>query len=251
MLRIEDVGKTYPNGTVALSGLRLNVGQAEIVAVVGGSGCGKSTLMRIVAGLDLPTKGRVRLGERTITEPAEQIGLIFQEPRLLPWLTVGDNVAFAIRHLPATERRARVERLLADVHLPGHAGRWPKELSGGQAQRVAIARALAPEPDILLLDEPFSALDAFTRAELQDHLVELWRLHRRTFVLVTHDIEEAVALADRVVVMRPHPGRVAAELALDLPRPRDRLSDDFARCVRDVRLALGETINPPGRPGPN
>ncbi|RWR34618.1 ABC transporter ATP-binding protein [Sinirhodobacter populi] len=242
MLAIESVGKTYDNGTEALRGIDLSIGGGEIVALVGGSGCGKSTLLRLIGGLDRATRGRIRAAGRDITEPVQNIGLVFQEPRLLPWLTVAQNIAFGIRDLPRAERDARVAKLLSDIRLPDYGNRWPKELSGGQAQRVAIARALAPAPDILLLDEPFSALDAFTRAELQDHLIDLWQKHRRTFVIVTHDIEEAVALADRVVIMRPHPGRIARELDIPLPHPRDRSSDAFAQAERRVRQELDSTI---------
>ena len=242
MLHIDHVGKTYSNGTVALESLNLLVGEGEFVALVGGSGCGKSTLLRLVSGLDGASAGRVLIDGVPVTEPVEKIGLIFQEPRLLPWLSVADNIGFGIRHLLAAERSRRVGDLLRDIRLPDYGSRRPKELSGGQAQRVAIARALAPEPDILLLDEPFSALDAFTRAELQDHLIDLWQKHRRTFVIVTHDIEEAVALADRVVVMRPHPGRVAEELAIGAARPRDRTAPSFEKAVRDVRCILSGTI---------
>ncbi|WP_052194453.1 ABC transporter ATP-binding protein [Aureimonas altamirensis] len=245
MLSIEQLSKVYPNGTTALAGLDLDVAEGEIVAIVGGSGCGKSTLLRLISGLDGASHGAVRLMGSAVTRPVEEIGMVFQEPRLLPWLTVGDNVGFGLRHLPAGQRRARVSALLDAVQLASYAQRWPKELSGGQAQRVAIARALAPEPSVLLMDEPFSALDAITRTELQDHLVALWQRDKRTFIIVTHDIEEAVALANRILVMRSHPGRVSAEIAIDVPRPRQRISPQFEAAVRRVRLALDEAI---GRP---
>lgn len=245
MLSIEQLSKVYPNGTTALTGLELDVAEGEIVAIVGGSGCGKSTLLRLISGLDVASRGAVRLMGSQITRPVEEIGMVFQEPRLLPWLTVAGNVGFGLRHLPAGQRRARVSALLDAVQLGSYAQRWPKELSGGQAQRVAIARALAPEPSVLLMDEPFSALDAITRTELQDHLVALWERHKRTFIVVTHDIEEAVALANRVLVMRSHPGRISAEIDIDVPRPRQRISPEFEAAVRRVRLALDEAI---GRP---
>lgn len=245
MLSIEQLSKVYPNGTTALTGLELDVAEGEIVAIVGGSGCGKSTLLRLISGLDVASRGAVRLMGSQITRPVEEIGMVFQEPRLLPWLTVAGNVGFGLRHLPAGQRRARVSALLDAVQLGSYAQRWPKELSGGQAQRVAIARALAPEPSVLLMDEPFSALDAITRTELQDHLVALWERDKRTFIVVTHDIEEAVALANRVLVMRSHPGRISAEIDIDVPRPRQRISPEFEAAVRRVRLALDEAI---GRP---
>jgi sulfonate transport system ATP-binding protein len=242
ILEIQQVGKTYSNHTMALEGVNLTLGAGEIVALVGGSGCGKSTLLRLVAGLDHATTGRILVEGEETTRPIAKVGLVFQEPRLLPWLTVENNIAFGIHDLPANERRGRVRALLHEIRMPEYGSRWPKELSGGQAQRVAIARALAPEPDILLLDEPFSALDAFTRAELQDHLLDLWEIHRRTFVIVTHDIEEAVALANRVLVMHPHPGRIAEELTVDVPRPRDRASPEFELAERAVRLALDRAV---------
>jgi sulfonate transport system ATP-binding protein len=222
MLAIESVDKTYPNGTEALARANLRVKEGEIVAVVGGSGCGKSTLLRLAAGLDQTTRGRIRLEGETIASPHPAVGLVFQEPRLLPWLTVAQNVGFGLSDRPREEREQLVRDVLERVGLPEYADRWPRELSGGQAQRVAIARALAPKPKVLLLDEPFSALDAFTRASLQEHLLDLWRAFRPTLVLVTHDVEEAAFLADRVLVMRPQPGRFVAEIELGLSRPRDR-----------------------------
>ena len=242
MLAIERLAKTYPNGTVALDGLSLTVDAGEIVAVIGGSGCGKSTLLRLLSGLDHATRGTVGVDGATITEPHPAVGIVFQEPRLLPWLTVADNVGFGLAELPAAERRQRVAEALTRVGLTGYAERWPRELSGGQGQRVAIARALVARPAVLLLDEPFSALDAFTREELQDHLLDLWADHRPTMVLVTHDIEEALVLASRIVVMRPNPGRVAEIFDIGLPCPRDRLSADFESEKRRVLHALNGTL---------
>ena len=207
MLALDRIGKTYPNGVRALDGVSLDVHPGEIVAVIGGSGCGKSTLLRAVSGLDRPTQGAVKLDDQVIAEPHEKIGIIFQEPRLLPWLSVADNVGFGLSDRPKVERNARVADALERVSLSEKATMWPRELSGGQAQRVAIARALVPRPQVLLLDEPFSALDAFTRVDLQDHLLNLWNELKPTLILVTHDVEEAIALADRVVVMRPRPAR--------------------------------------------
>ena len=242
MLAIDRLGKTYPNGTVALDGLSLTVEAGEIVAVIGGSGCGKSTLLRLLSGLDHATRGTVGVDGETITEPHPAVGIVFQEPRLLPWLTVADNVGFGLAELPAAERQRRVAEALSRVGLAGYAERWPRELSGGQGQRVAIARALVPRPAVLLLDEPFSALDAFTREELQEHLLDLWADNRPTMILVTHDIEEALVLASRIVVMRPNPGRVAQIFDIGLPRPRDRLSADFEGEKRRVLQALNGTL---------
>ena len=238
MLALANVGKTYPNGVRALDGVTLKVAPGEIVAVVGGSGCGKSTLLRITCGLDRPSQGRVALDGTDIEAPHEEIGIVFQEPRLLPWLSVERNVGFGLEDRPPRERSDRVTAQLSRVGLAEKAAAWPRELSGGQAQRVSLARALIMRPQVLLLDEPFSALDAFTRTDLQDHLLDLWADRKPTLVVVTHDVEEAVVLADRIVVMRPRPGRVLIEIAADLPRPRERLSVAFDHVKRRVLAAL-------------
>ena len=174
MLELRHLSKTYPNGTSALHDFTLSVGGGEAVAVIGGSGCGKSTLLRLIAGLERPTGGEVQVDGVVIAEPHPAVGLVFQEPRLLPWLTVADNVGFGLEGVDHAERRERVEQALRSVGLAEQAGKWPREMSGGMAQRIALARALVTRPSVLLLDEPFSALDALTRAGLQDHLVELW-----------------------------------------------------------------------------
>jgi sulfonate transport system ATP-binding protein len=243
MLVLDRVGKTYPNGVRALDGVSLEVAPGEILVVIGGSGCGKSTMLRAISGLDTPTQGRVVLDGATITAPHEKIGIIFQEPRLLPWLRVADNVGFGLEQYPSEERRTRVARALDRVGLTEKARVWPRELSGGQAQRVAIARALVPRPQVLLLDEPFSALDAFTRADLQDHLLDLWADVKPTLVMVTHDVEEAIVLSDRIMVMRPRPGRVYEEIPCDLPRPRDRQSAAFDFVKRRVLAALDRSLD--------
>ena len=242
MLEIKHIGKTYANGTRAINDLTLSVRAGEVVALIGGSGCGKSTVLRLLAGLDAPTSGSIEIDGEAVIAPHPAIGLVFQEPRLLPWLTVFDNVAFGLTGHNRQQREQNVRDALAQVGLADYGGRWPRELSGGQAQRVAIARALVTRPSVMLLDEPFSALDAFTRVELQDHLLELWALTRPTLVLVTHDIEEAVALATRVVVMQSSPGRIGAIIDVDLPRPRDRLSHDFDLYKRRVRDALDLSV---------
>lgn len=246
MLSINRIGKTYPNGTVAVRDVTLKIDAGEIVAIVGGSGCGKSTLLRLLSGLDHPTEGTVEVDGTRIVSPHPAVGIVFQEPRLLPWLSVEDNIGFGLAHLPRAERRDRVYAVLKRVGLSDYGRRWPRELSGGQSQRVSIARALVTRPSVLLLDEPFSALDAFTRVELQDHLLEIWADTRPTLVLVTHDIEEAVALASRVVVMRPFPGRVAFESNVKLARPRDRLSHAFDDEKRAILSALDTTLQKSG-----
>jgi sulfonate transport system ATP-binding protein len=242
MLVLDRVGKTYPNGVRAVDGVSLDIELGEIVAIVGGSGCGKSTLLRAVSGLDLPTQGAVLLDGEAVLAPHEKIGIVFQEPRLLPWLTVAGNVGFGLEHRPRHEREQRVAAQLERVGLTDKAKVWPRELSGGQAQRVALARALVTRPEVLLLDEPFSALDAFTRVDLQDHLLDLWNDTKPTLVVVTHDVDESIVLADRVVVMRPHPGRIEDEIDVDLPRPRDRQSAAFDFAKRRVLAALDRSL---------
>ncbi len=245
MLALDRIGKTYPNGVRALDGVTINVALGEILSVVGGSGCGKSTLLRVISGLDPPTAGRVSLDGAAVTAPHPKIGMVFQEPRLLPWLTVADNVGFGLPKLAQAVRQRRVAAQLQRVGLFEKAGVWPRELSGGQAQRVAIARALVTRPEVLLLDEPFSALDAFTRTDLQDHLLSLWAELKPTLVVVTHDVDEAIVLGDRVVVMRPRPGRVSEEITIDLPRPRDRQSAAFDFAKRRVLTALDRAQDRP------
>jgi sulfonate transport system ATP-binding protein len=223
-------------GRSVLKGLSLRLRGGEVVALVGASGCGKSTLLRIVAGLDSEYDGQVRLDGQLVTAPLRDIRFVFQEPRLFPWLNVAANVAFDVGR-PALHA-ARVDRLLAEVGLPGLGARLPKQLSGGQAQRVAIARGLFVQPRLLLLDEPFSAVDAFTRLKLQDLLLDLVRAHGITVLMVTHDIDEAVHLADRVLVLEAGPGRIAAEIAVALPTPRERDDADTVVHAARVRQAL-------------
>ena len=243
MLVLDAIGKTYPNGVHALERFSAEINLGEIAAVIGGSGCGKSTLLRAIAGLDRATSGSVTLDNEAIAAPHAKIGIIFQEPRLLPWLSVADNIGFGLSDLAGNLRRERVARALDRVGLADKAQAWPRELSGGQAQRVAIARALVPQPEVLLLDEPFSALDAFTRRDLQDHLLDLWADSRPTLVLVTHDVDEAVVLADRVFVMRPRPGRLFDEITINLARPRDRNSPHFDNFKRRVLTALDRSLD--------
>jgi sulfonate transport system ATP-binding protein len=243
MLILNNLGKIYPNGVNALERFSAEIRLGEIVAIIGGSGCGKSTLLRAIAGLDGASFGTITLDNTKISAPHEKIGIICQEPRLLPWLSVADNIGFGLSELPASVRRERVASALTRVGLVDKANAWPRELSGGQAQRVAIARALVPQPEVLLLDEPFSALDAFTRRDLQDHLLDLWADTRPTLVLVTHDVDEAVVLADRVLVMRPRPGRLFEQINVNLARPRDRNSPLFDSFKRRVLTALDRSLD--------
>ncbi len=231
-LSFDAVSKIYPDGTYALANIALDIAPGEIVVLLGASGCGKTSLLRIVAGLEDASSGAVLLDGRPIIGPHPAIGMVFQEPRLMPWLTAAQNVAFG---LAAAGDAASVDAVLARVGLAAQADKLPRDLSGGQQQRVALARALVTTPTILLLDEPFSALDAITREDLQDHLLDLWAVDRPTIVLVTHDIEEAAVLADRIAVLSPNPGRLAALVTNPLARPRRRDSEPLLRFKQELR----------------
>ena len=214
---VRDITKTFGRGPVAvtaLGGLDLTVAPGEFVCIVGASGCGKSTLLNVIAGLDAPTSGTVKTDGR--------VGLMFQESALFPWLTAAENVALPLRFngLSKADRRSRAEELLASVHLAGQGDKRPHELSGGMRQRVALARALAQEADVLLMDEPFGALDAMTRDLLHDELEQIWLDRQMAVIFVTHNVREAVRLGDRVVLLTSRPGRVAQSFNLDLDRPR-------------------------------
>lgn len=225
MIRLVDVSKRYPSGHLAVSGIDLSVAEHEILAVVGPSGCGKSTILRLIAGLEEASIGSTRVADREVRGPSRSVGIVFQQPRLMPWLTVERNVAFGLGSVEngSTDVGEVIER----VGLSHFAKALPRELSGGMAQRVAIARALVTRPPVLLLDEPFSALDALTRIDLQSHLLEVWNWYRPTTFLVTHDIDEALVLADRVVVLGGSPGAVRADMTVDLDRPRSRSAEKF------------------------
>jgi NitT/TauT family transport system ATP-binding protein len=226
-ITVEHLSKRYPSGTLALSDVNLDVGDGEFVAVVGPSGCGKSTLLRIMAELDTATEGRVR-SEAADAAPRGALpsAVVFQEQSLFPWMRVADNVAFAFDSLglPKADVTARVAKELALVGLSDFAHAYPHELSGGMKQRVAVARAFAVDPPVLYMDEPFGALDEQTRVSLANELMGLWERTRKTVVFITHGIEEAVTLADRVVVLSAHPGTVKAIVPIEFPRPREAVS---------------------------
>ncbi|MEU4892996.1 ABC transporter ATP-binding protein [Streptomyces sp. NPDC044780] len=241
-ISFRDVAKTYPmkNTTfTALGSVSLDIEDREFVAVVGPSGCGKSTLLSMAAGLVEPTSGTVTVDGAPVTGPGPDRGVIFQQYALFPWLTVRGNVEFGLKlaHVPAAERRRRAEHAIELVGLADFADALPKALSGGMKQRCAIARAYAVDPEVLLMDEPFGALDALTRVQLQDQLLDTWTKERRTVLFITHDVDEAVYLAGRVVVMAARPGRIHRVIDVDLPYPRTeeiRLSPEFARIRNDV-----------------
>ncbi len=222
-------------GQEVLRDIRLQLHEGECVTLVGASGCGKSTLLRIVSGLDRDYAGEVRLDGQPLSGPTRDIRFVFQEPRLFPWLTVAGNVSF---DAGGVVDASRVAALLDEVGLPGLGGRLPKELSGGQAQRVAIARGLFVQPRVLLLDEPFSAVDALTRLKLQELLLRVARGHRVAVLMVTHDIDEAVYLGDRVVVFEANPGRIFPPIAVPLAQPRDRDGAAVGDVIASVRHAL-------------
>jgi sulfonate transport system ATP-binding protein len=226
-LHVRSVSKTYASkgGSVeVLRNVTFEVGNGEIVGIVGRSGCGKSTLLRLIAGLDRDFAGSVSLDGSDITGPGTERGVVFQEPRLFPWLTIEQNVAISVHDvdMPKSEKQARVKANLALVGLAGFEKRFPHEISGGMAQRVAVARALTSQPSLLLLDEPFAALDALTKFEMQDELIGIWQQRRISIVLITHDIEEAIHLCDRIIVMSPRPGEIKSVTEVNLPRPRPR-----------------------------
>jgi sulfonate transport system ATP-binding protein len=226
-----------------LDALDLSVAPGEFLTIVGASGCGKSTLLRLIAGLDTAFEGDVILDGERVKQPSLDRGLVFQEPRLFPWLTVTQNIELGLLNTgmsKAAKRRTALEHI-ALVGLEGFQDAWPHQLSGGMAQRAAIARGLVNRPGVLLLDEPFGALDALNRARLQDELQRIWAAESITMLLVTHDVEEAVYLGDRVVVMAPRPGRITASFSIDVPRPRDRASTVLAEYRNTVMAALEAT----------
>ncbi|WP_274648902.1 ABC transporter ATP-binding protein [Paenibacillus humicola] len=210
----------------ALHNIDLQMKEGEFITVIGPSGCGKSTLLKILAGLDTEHTGAVRLDGREVIGPGIDKGFIFQEPRLFPWLTVERNIAGDLS-LKKPEVREKVDELIGLVRLKGFERSYPRELSGGMAQRVSIARALLRSPKVLLLDEPFGALDAFTRSHMQEVLLDIWETNRTTMIFVTHDIDEAIYLAERVVILKPRPGSVRSVVPIDLPFPRKKTSMAF------------------------
>jgi ABC-type nitrate/sulfonate/bicarbonate transport system ATPase subunit len=249
-LVIDNVSRIFPavrggTPTRALEPTNLSVADNDFVTILGPSGCGKSTLLRMIAGLDRPTTGRIMLDGKAITGPGADRGMVFQSYTLFPWLTVSENISFGLRErgISQRERNDIARQWLEKVGLTSFATHFPKQLSGGMQQRTAIARALANDPKILLLDEPFGALDNQTRALMQELLLGIWERERKTVIFVTHDIEEAIFLASRVVVMSARPGRIKADIPVDLPHPRHytiktspAFSDLKARLTEEIRV---------------
>lgn len=245
---LREVTKVYGNGVVALGPLDLDVRAGEFVSLLGPSGCGKSTALRIIAGLNDPTAGSVRVAHGPRDPSRHNIGFVFQEPTLMPWATVRGNVQLPLdlAHVSQPEASVRVDRALAQVGLADFKEVYPRELSGGMKMRVSLARALVTDPDILLMDEPFAALDEITRFRLNNDLLALWRTLRKTIVFVTHSVFESVYLSQRVVIMTPRPGRIAREFRIDASEPRSedfRTSPEYAACCRDVSAALAAASN--------
>jgi len=251
-LRIVGVSKHFPTPddlsrrTHALAAMTLPVQAGELVSVVGPSGCGKSTLLRLVAGLDTPDAGTLWVGAEPISGPSAQRGLVFQDPNLFPWLTVRHNIETGlVARGVLKEKRQEVDEFMRLVGLASFANAYPHHLSGGMAQRVALARALINHPKVLLLDEPLGALDAFTRMRMQDEVLRLWQARRTTMLLVTHDIDEAIYMSDRIVIMTPRPGRIDRILDVPLPRPRQRNDAKFL----DLRTKILEMLHFAGQTG--
>ncbi|OSP53406.1 ABC transporter ATP-binding protein [Pseudoruegeria sp. SK021] len=248
-LSISNVTKTWnPDGsspTPAVRNLTLDVNLGEFVVLLGPSGCGKSSLLYMVAGLEEATSGSITFDGLEITQPSPERSLIFQEAALFPWLSVRDNVGFGlqIKGITQTKRRQKVDDLLKLVGLAGAGDKRPHELSGGMRQRAALARALAMDPKVLLMDEPFAALDIQTRARMQDHLLRIWRETGASVLLVTHSIDEALALADRIIVFTSRPGQIKAEIKIDQPRPRDLHSPEMVDLARRCDALLAEEVN--------
>src|SRR5690349_18268805 len=253
-IEIRDVSLIYdtPGGKVpGVKEVSLNIGASEFVCIVGPSGCGKSTLLNIIAGFLTPVAGEIRIGGKKVDGHGMDRGVVFQDfAQLFPWRTALGNVTFGLemKGVPKDEREKIAREQLRLVKLDKFTGSYPHHLSGGMQQRVAIARALAYNPSVLLMDEPFAALDALTRDAMQRLLEEVWRATRKTVVYVTHNVAEAVYLADRVAVMTPHPGRVKIELPIALARPRDALSVEFLQCQKDLLRHLGGETAAPGEP---
>ena len=240
-LCVRELSKSFPvpddplTQRAALKNISLSIAAGELVSLVGPSGCGKSTLLRLIAGLDTPDVGELLVGVEPICKPSAERGLVFQDPNLFPWLTVRRNIeAGLVARGVLHEKRSEVGEFMRLVGLEAFADAYPHHLSGGMAQRAALARALINHPKVLLLDEPLGALDAFTRMRMQDEVLRLWENRRTTMLLVTHDIDEAIYMSDRILIMTQRPGRIDREIDIALERPRDRTSEPFLRLRSEI-----------------
>ncbi|MCT2536060.1 ABC transporter ATP-binding protein [Aquibacillus koreensis] len=235
-LELHNVGRTF-KGKTAVQNISFSAKPGEIIGLLGTSGCGKSTILRAISGLDTDYDGDISINGNTSKEIHDTTGFIFQEPRLLPWLDVLENVTFGLKG-KKQEKEVLAKEYIESVGLQGNEHLYPRELSGGMAQRVAIARALVTSPEILLLDEPFSALDAFTKMQLQDLLLDVWKTYQSTIVLVTHDIDEALYLCDRVIILRGQPGEIDRDILIEEKRPRARGSEKMAALKTEILESL-------------
>jgi len=252
ILTVRSVSRTYiddkDNVVEALRDFSFEVQRGEFLSIIGSSGCGKTTLLRLIAGLDAPESGELILNGKKITEPSPQRGYVFQQGSLFPWLTVAGNIASSLKARGIyKENKHEVDRYIEMIGLQGFEKSFPHQISGGMAQRVAIARALCGSPDVLLLDEPMGALDSFTRADIQDKILELWKTNKTTMILVTHDVDEAIYLSDRIVIMTPRPGRIKDIITVKMPHPRHRGGSEFLSIRRDIleKLHLASAIPQP------
>lgn len=237
-LTLDRVSKSFAkidgdNITHALDEINAQMHDGEFISIVGTSGCGKSTILRLIAGLTVPTEGTITLNGREITGPDPNRGMVFQKPTLFPWLTVEKNISFSLRMQKKNDEE-KVQRMLRLIGLEEFRNDYPGQLSGGMAQRVALARALVNEPDILLMDEPLGALDAFTRMNIQDEILDMWQKRKQLIVMVTHDIDEAIYMGSRVLVMEARPGKIRKEINIDLPYPRNRSSREFVAYRNEI-----------------
>jgi NitT/TauT family transport system ATP-binding protein len=255
LIRIDGVSKTYQNGTLALADVKLDVGSGEFLSLLGPSGCGKSTLLRMIAGLGTPSSGVIDWTQARYDvsgEPERSLGFVFQEPTLMPWATVFDNVYLPLKIAGVSRRDAaeRIAEVVAMVGLEKFAQHYPRELSGGMKMRVSIARALAVKPRVLLMDEPFAALDEITRFKLNNDLLTLWQQQRWTVIFVTHSVYESVYLSNRIAVMNARPGRIMTEITIDAPYPRDdsfRTSPVYNEFCRETSAELKRTMVEPAK----
>lgn len=248
-LSIKNINKNFmiDNEEVkVLSDINLDIKPGEFISIVGSSGCGKSTLLKLIVGIGKATRGEVTLGNKKVTKPTVDCGMIFQESRLFPWLNIEQNIEFGIsKKVSKVDKKELISRHIELVGLKGFEKALPNQLSGGMQQRVSIARALVNKPSVLLLDEPFGALDALTRINMQNEVLRIWVAEKTTMILVTHDIDESIYLGDRVVVMSSRPGTIKKIIPIDLPRPRDRNSQDFARIRKEIYNEFFENIEIP------
>ncbi|GHU34329.1 ABC transporter ATP-binding protein [Spirochaetia bacterium] len=243
LIDIKNINRIYRdtngNPLYALSNIDLQIETGEFVSIVGASGCGKTTLLRLIAGLDRPQSGKIHVENKEVTGPHYERGYIFQQPTLFPWATVHENVAVALKARKIYEQKKdQVQKYIDMIGLSGFEKSYPHEVSGGMAQRVAIIRSLINEPKVLLLDEPLGALDAFKRIELQELLRDIWKKTGTTMVMVTHDVDEAISLSDRIVVMTPRPGHIVSTVSINLGESRDRNSEDFISIRKKIMELL-------------